>query len=75
MSSCFVIRAANVVQQALATGQYAGAPWLEGSPTIEETAYWLSLLMETTVPIVANAAHRDRGAISADGDGKHHRVD
>ena len=25
--------------------------------------------MDTTLPIVANAAHRDRGAVSADGDG------
>ena len=30
-------RAANVVQRALATGRYAGALWLEGSPTIEGT--------------------------------------
>ena len=62
-------RAANVVQQALATGKYGGALWLEGSPTIEGTAYWLSLLVDTTLPIAANAAHRDRGAVSADGDG------
>ena len=62
-------RAANVVQQALATGRYGGGLWLEGSPTIEGTAYWLSLLVDTTLPIAANAAHRDRGAVSADGDG------
>ena len=62
-------RAANVVQRALATGRYAGALWLEGSPTIEDMAYWLSLVVDTTVPVVANAAHRDRGSISADGDG------
>ena len=62
-------RAANVVQRVLATGKYAGALWLEGSPTIEDAAYWLSLLVDTTLPIAANAAHRDRGAVSADGDG------
>ena len=62
-------RAANVVQKALATGQYAGALWLEGSPSIEDTSYWLSLLVDTALPITANAAHRVRGAISADGDG------
>jgi L-asparaginase len=62
-------RAANTVQQALATGRYSGGLWLEGSPTIEGTAYWLSLLVDTTLPIAASAAHRDRGAVSADGDG------
>lgn len=62
-------RAANIVQQALATGRYGGGLWLEGSPTIEGTAYWLSLLVDTTLPIAASAAHRDRGAVSADGDG------
>ena len=62
-------RAANVVQQALGTGQYAGALWLEGSPSIEDTSYWLSLLVDTTLPIAANSAHRARGVISADGDG------
>ena len=62
-------RAANVVQQALATGRYGGGLWLEGSPTIEGTAYWLSLLVDTTLPIAASAAQRDRGAVSADGDG------
>ena len=62
-------RAANVVQRALATGRYTGALWLEGSPTIEDTVYWLNLLVDTTVPLVATAAHRDRGTISADGDG------
>jgi hypothetical protein len=62
-------RAANAVQRALATGRYGGAVWLEGSPTIEGTAYWLSLLVDTTLPIAANSAHRHRGAVSADGDG------
>jgi hypothetical protein len=62
-------RAANVVQRALATDRYTGALWLEGSPTIEDTVYWLSLMVDTTVPVVASAAHRDRGTISADGDG------
>ena len=36
-------RAANAVQDALSTGMYAGALWLEGSPSIEDTAYWLGL--------------------------------
>jgi hypothetical protein len=62
-------RAANAVQDALATGAYAGALWLEGSPSVEDTAYWLNLLVDTPLPITANASHRDRGQISADGDG------
>ena len=62
-------QSANRIQQALASGQYAGALWLEGSPNIETSAYWLSLLVDTTLPITLNSAHRNRGAISADGDG------
>jgi L-asparaginase len=62
-------RAVNFVQAALASGKYAGALWLEGSPTVEDTSYWLSLLVDTALPIAANAAHRGRGDISADGDG------
>ena len=58
----------NVVQQALATGQYAGAIWLEGSPFVEETSYWLNLLIDTPVVIVGNASQRAHGAVSNDGD-------
>jgi L-asparaginase len=62
-------REVNFVQTALASGQYAGALWLEGSPTVEDSCYWLSLLVDTTLPIAANSAHRNRGKISPDGDG------
>jgi hypothetical protein len=58
----------NVVQRALQDGRYAGAIWLEGSPFVEETSYWLSLLVDTTVPIVGNASQRPHGALSNDGD-------
>src|SRR5215467_9582317 len=61
-------RLTNVVQTALASGQYAGAIWLEGSPFVEETSYWLSLLIDTTVPCVGNASQRAHGAVSNDGD-------
>jgi hypothetical protein len=57
------------VQKTLATGKYAGALWLEGSPSVEDTSYWLSLMVDTTLPITANSAHRNRGEISPDGDG------
>ena len=61
-------RLTNVVQQALATGDYAGAIWLEGSPTTEETTYWLGLLIDTAVPIIGNSSQRTHGMLSNDGD-------
>ena len=61
-------RLTNVVQQALASGQYVGAIWLEGSPFVEETSYWLNLLIDTPVPFVGNASQRAHGAVSNDGD-------
>jgi L-asparaginase/Glu-tRNA(Gln) amidotransferase subunit D len=62
-------RAVNVVQKAMASGQYAGGVWLEGSPSVESSGYWLSLLVDTPLPLAFNSAHRHRGVISADGDG------
>lgn len=61
-------RATNVVQAALSTGDYDGAIWLEGTPDISETVYWLNLLIDTNVPIAANAAQRARYNVSADGE-------
>jgi hypothetical protein len=60
-------RLTNHVQRVLASGRYAGAIWTQGSPRIEETMYWLNLLVDTTVPIVGNAAQRPHGMISHDG--------
>ena len=60
-------RATNAVQQILASGEYDGAIWTEGSPRIEETIYWLNLLIDATVPICGNAAQRPHGMISNDG--------
>ena len=62
-----------MVQRALAGGNYVGAIWIEGSPSVEESAYWLSLLIDTHVPISCNAAQRPHGALSNDGD--HNLVD
>lgn len=62
-------RSVNFVQKAMASGEYAGALWLEGSPSVEDTSYWLSLLVDTDKPLTVNAAHRNRGLVSADGDG------
>lgn len=61
-------RATNLVQRALASGDYAGAIWMEGSPSVEDTVYWLGLLIDTPRPLIGNAAQRMRGTISADGD-------
>jgi len=60
-------RITNMVQEILASGKYDGAIWTEGSPRIEETIYWLNLLVDTTVPICGNAAQRMHGMISNDG--------
>jgi L-asparaginase len=61
-------RLTNVVQKALGGGKYLGGIWLEGSPFVEETTYWLNLLIGTTVPIVGNSSQRPHGAIGNDGD-------
>ena len=62
-------RATNIVQKALASGDYEGAIWLEGSPNVEDTTYWLSLVIDTTKPLLGNSAQRAHGTLSADGDG------
>jgi len=57
----------NVVQRVLASGKYHGAIWTQGSPRIEETIYWLNLLLDCTVPVCGNAAQRPHGQVSDDG--------
>jgi hypothetical protein len=61
-------RLTNVVQKALGSGKYLGAIWLEGSPFVEETTYWLNLLIDAMVPICGNSSQRPHGAIANDGD-------
>ncbi len=61
-------RLTNVVHRALSSGDYGGAIWLEGSPTTEETTYWLGLLIDTAVPIVGNSSQRTHGMLSNNGD-------
>ncbi|HKQ26974.1 MAG TPA: asparaginase domain-containing protein [Burkholderiales bacterium] len=58
----------NTVQRIVSSGKYAGAIWTQGSPRIEETAYWLNLLIDTSLPICANASQRVHGMIGNDGD-------
>lgn len=52
----------NAIQNVLDTGNYDGAIWLEGSPFVEETSYWLNLLIDTDRPVVACA-----GSVGAPG--------
>ena len=61
-------RVTNTVQRALASGKYLGAIWLEGSPFVEETTYWLNLLIDTVLPICGNSSQRPHGALANDGD-------
>jgi L-asparaginase len=61
-------RLTNVVQRVLGSGKYLGGIWLEGSPFVEETIYWLNLLIDAKVPIVGNSSQRPHGAIGNDGD-------
>ena len=58
----------NAVQAIAGSGRYAGAIWLEGSPNVEESIYWLNLLIDTTAPIVGNASQRPHGSLGNDGD-------
>jgi hypothetical protein len=60
-------RVTNIAQDVMSSGKYDGAILTQGSPTIEETAYWLNLLIDTTLPICGNAAQRPQGQISNDG--------
>ncbi len=61
-------RVTNVVSEALRGSAYGGGLWLEGSPYVEETSWWLNLLIDTTSPIAACASQRSHGAVGNDGD-------
>lgn len=57
----------NTVQQALAAPDVRGLVWLEGSPRIAETLYWLQLVIDTDRPIAGAAAQRPNHRLGADG--------
>lgn len=61
-------RITNTVQKAMSSGNYDGGVWLEGSPSVDETTYWLNLLIDTEAPLCGNSSQRPHGAISNDGD-------
>ncbi|MDF2443380.1 MAG: L-asparaginase [Subtercola sp.] len=58
----------NIVADTLASGDYDGAIWLEGSPTTEETVYWLNLVIGTTKPLIGNCSQYGHGVFGNDGD-------
>jgi hypothetical protein len=47
----------NMVHDVLASGDFDGGIWLEGSPYVEETAYWFQLLLDIDVPLVCTAGN------------------
>ncbi|MFP6733882.1 MAG: asparaginase domain-containing protein, partial [Rhodospirillales bacterium] len=57
----------NAMQALADRGDYDGFMWTQGSPQVEETAYWYNLLIDTDRPICGNAAQRPNGQISNDG--------
>ena len=61
-------RLTNIVRDTLSSGEFAGAVWLEGSPTVEETLYWLSIVAGADLPVVGVAAQRPHGQLGNDGD-------
>jgi hypothetical protein len=67
-SRLVLARLTNAVQDALTSGSYAGGLWLEGSPYVEDTAWWLNLLIDTPAPLAACASQRPHGALGNDGD-------
>lgn len=58
----------NDVQKTMDSDEYIGGIWLEGSPSIEETIYWFSLLIDTTKPITASASQQSHGDLGNRGD-------
>lgn len=60
-------RITNETQAVASSGGYDGLIWTQGSPQVEETAYWFNLLIDTRLPICCCAAQRPQGQIGADG--------
>jgi hypothetical protein len=60
-------RLTNAARRIFDSKNYDGAVYTQGSPQIEEVAYWFNLLIDTTIPICGNAAQRPQGEISHDG--------
>lgn len=68
LTSASLAKATNIVQSAINSNEYDGFIWLEGSPHLEETLYWFSLLIDTPLPFVGVSSQRPHGELSNDGD-------
>ncbi|MBI68371.1 MAG: hypothetical protein CL777_06475 [Chloroflexi bacterium] len=68
LTSASLAKATNIVQSAINSGEFDGFIWLEGSPHLEETLYWFSLLIDTALPFVGVSSQRPHGELSNDGD-------
>ncbi len=60
-------KATNDMQATAADGRYDGVIWTQGSPDLEDAAYWFNLLIDTARPICGNAAQRPQGQVGHDG--------
>jgi hypothetical protein len=60
-------RSPTTCRRFLSSGKYLGAIWTQGSPQVEEAAYWFNLLIDSYLPICGNAAQRPHGQASNDG--------
>jgi len=60
-------KATNDMQALASDDNYDGMIWTQGSPDVEDSAYWFNLLIDTIKPICGNAAQRPQGQISNDG--------
>jgi hypothetical protein len=66
-SRAMLAKITNVVQDALNAETYRGGLWLEGSPRVEDTIYWLNLLIDSDAMLVGVVANRPNRMLSADG--------
>src|ERR1700722_18843291 len=60
-------RLTNAARRIFDSNKYDGAIYTQGSPQIEEVAYWFNLLIDKNLPICGNSAQRPQGEISNDG--------